>query len=520
MTGGTLSVPVWSRAPAFPLPPSMRYMGASREAPCRACGHHERPPLRTLLPFLVALAAACSPSGQKADEAPAPDKLTPAKDAPRHVILVSLDTLRADQTGPYGNTQVRTPTLDALAAEGVVFEQHISAAPTTLASHTALFTGRYSHHHGVPRNDYLVNDDNLMLPEWLRLADFHTGAFLGAMPLASHSGFTQGFDHLDERFTLHRSEGVVGQTSRVGNEVTDAALKWMARQDKNERTFLFVHYFDVHAPYIPPEPWYANTLAAFEGAPKDAGSMGHIQRVRRAVGKGKGARGTELLTALYRAGIEYTDHELGRLFAGLTEQGWMDDAVVIVTSDHGETFSSRTEKWDHGATVFDDTIRTPLIVRLPGKEHAGTRVSVPVSNVDVVPSLAELLGLPAPERVDGTSFLPALTGEAFDRGPVFAEATKPHTEVPKGTWVNAKMDKAVREGSHKLIFKPKAERSWVYDLAADPGERDPVEAENSPAGQALDQAMDRFVQSADPLPSKKQSNARVQAELEALGYVE
>jgi choline-sulfatase len=438
---------------------------------------------------------------------------------PRHVILVSLDTTRADAIGLFGGPETHTPTIDALGPQSVVFERHYSAAPTTLASHTALFTGNHPHTHGVPRNDYRVNDKNRMLQEVLTDAGFTTAAFLGAMPLGSHSNFTQGFGEVDETFTMHRSEDGVSQSERSGAEVVSAALAWLDAHPPgaDDRYFLFIHLFDAHAPYWPDE----DLAALFHADPAVTGSMEQIGRVRGLLRRDDpSADGVVAgLRALYLAGVATVDRHLGPLLDGLAARGMVDDTLLILTADHGETWSEHDEAFDHGETVYDEAIHTPLLLRFPGGWAGGARVSEPVSNVDVFPTLLELLDLPA-RKTDGESLLSGVWWPLWSRSaPVFSEATKPHVPDLKA-WQNDSMHKALVDGEEKLIWRPKQDRSELYDLSVDPGEQHDLKKERGARASELLQTLTEWNESAKPLPSPKVSSARVKAELEALGYAE
>lgn len=438
---------------------------------------------------------------------------------PRHVVLVSLDTTRADAIGLFGGAETHTPAIDALGPESVVFERHYSAAPTTLASHTALFTGDHPHTHGVPRNDYRVNDKNRMLQEVLGEAGFTTAAFLGAMPLGSHSNFTQGFETVDEAFSVHRAEDGVSQSERPGGEVVAAVLAWLDANPAGEgdRYFLFVHLFDAHAPYWPD----ADLAALFHADPAVTGSMEEIGRARGLVRRDAPAAPGIVagLRALYLAGVATVDRHVGALIEGLAARGMVDDTLLIITADHGESWAEHDEAFDHGETVYDEAIHTPLVVRFPGGWAGGARVTEPVSNVDVFPTILELLGLGA-RKTDGESLLGGVRWPWWERSEVvFAEATKPHVPDMKA-WQNDSMHKALVDGDEKLIWRPKQDRIELYDLAADPGEQDDLKKQRAARAAALLEELSAWNAGAKPLPSPKVSSARVKAELEALGYAE
>ena len=442
---------------------------------------------------------------------------------PKHVVIVSIDTLRADHLGAYGHPRARTPFLDELAGQGVVFEQHISAAPTTLASHTTMFTGNHAHKHGAAKNDYVVNDDNLMLQEVFRDAGFSTAAFIGAIPIASHSNFTQGFELIDEHFTLHRNGDGVAQTMRDGKDVTNAVLAWIGGRTDDRPVFLFAHYFDVHSPYRPPEPW--RSWYHPDPSIPNAGSMRHINDTRKLLNRNDpdAERHSNTLKELYLGGVSYADHQVGRLLVGLQDAGILDDALIVITSDHGETFDTHSEKWDHGYSVYDETVHTPLIVRLPGGWRGGTRIAEQVSSTDLFPTLLSLIGVDVPET-DGTSWLPGLLGEPMPpRGPAFSEATKPGS-LHSHRWKNDVMQKSVRQEGYKYILTPRKKRTELYELAGDPGELTDLLAATPPTevgrGERMGALLEAWREEADPLPSEQLSSERGRMELAALGYVD
>lgn len=469
----------------------------------------------------------------------------------RHVVLISLDTVRADHLGCYGRRDARTPSLDALAARGVLFEAAATAAPTTLASHVSILTGVPPHAHGVARNGFTVHADNEMLPELLAREGYTTAAFLGSFALDRRFGFDQGFAHFDDEFPLAVDGARYDQDQRRAEEVTDAALAWIDRAEP-EHAFLFVHYFDAHAPYDPP-PGFA-PAGVEPGIPARIEAAVRAQQVRAggaALGQQAvirdgltrelvcGADGEALaadreLAALYAGEIAYLDREVGRLVEGLRARGMLEDALVVVLADHGETFHEHGDFWNHGLAVYETTAHVPLIVVGKGLA-AGGRVSEPVSTIDVAPSVLELVGLPRPARAQGVSFVPALRGEVFERlRTVDCEATQPPAVETGERWPNARKAKSVRMGSFKYVRTPYLGLEELYDLAADPGERRNLLAGCGPAPvdtgvedfpnlvTALRSAMDGLEHAADPLPSRFDRSQLEETieRLRGLGYVE
>lgn len=481
----------------------------------------------------------------------------PALPRPRHVVLVSLDTLRADQLGCYGNQVVETPELDAFARQAVRFDQVQSAATTTLASHVSIFTGKWPHDHGVVRNGFLVNASNETLAEVLKAAGFRTAGFVGSFALTHLTFVDQGFDHWDDVFKERIRTRDPEPNQRRAEDVTDAVLAWLDQAGTGAPTFVFAHYFDAHHPYDPPAPYDELYPQATEGL------LGDVEDQRRAVAEHQEAilgasrglddaivnglvpelvleadgrpRGIDTdLAARYAGEVSYLDHHLGRLFEGLRQRGLWDDTLVIVTADHGETFWEHGDFWNHGLGVYQTTAHVPLLIKLPGGSFGGTVVREPVSSVDLLPTVLELLDQKVPEGVSGVSLVGALAGGKVGPRDLFSEATQPaRKERAEFLWRGACKAKAVRDGRWKYIWTPYLQVEELYDLASDPGERVNLLAGVDPAARArardLRSRLDAWARSAEPLPSRffragDAGDGRLSAEdviqtLRGLGYV-
>lgn len=498
----------------------------------------------------AALLGACALASGACGGAAAPDNALGI----RHVVLVSIDTLRADRLGCYGHRvegESPSPALDALAARGIVFERHLSAATTTLASHTSLMTGTHPATHGVPRNGFEVGAENEMLAELLAQAGFYTAAFIGAAPLMDAVRFDQGFRHFDFRYS-RAADGSPSGHQRRADEVTDAVLAWLDGTFASEvdvPLFLFAHYFDVHAPYDAPQPWRGRfapdaalvaqasapdawlqararlRLEGMDGGPLDARfDPGFLSAIEQAHPEAVAL--ARALDGEYTAEVAFTDHHVGRLLEGLAARGVLGEALVIVTSDHGETFHEHSACFSHGETVYDTEVRTPLIVALPGDRHAGLRVSGEASGVDVAPSVLEALGLPVPARVEGRSLLPALEGAAPTGRVVFSEATKPGDRpefeaVPP--WINRGKFQAASDGRYKLVVRVTDGQRRLYEPALDPLEQRDLLLEDDPQARAAAEALERALQlrldAARPLSSRPVTQRDQLEALRALGYV-
>ena len=412
----------------------------------------------------------------------------------RHVVLISLDTTRQDHLSCFGDRS-KTPRIDELAAEGLRFSHAMATAPTTLAAHTSIMTGSYPHTHGVVRNNFVVDEGNVMLAELLAEQGFHCAGFLGSFALDRRFGFAQGFHFFDERYGIQMTPQEFDQNQRRAVDVTDAALAHVDELGDVDRLFLFAHYFDAHTPYSPPDEWCEGFVR--EGAPRTSNLMDTGESVLRhqkkistsprpygallaggltteMIARSDGAPlpGDEDLAALYAAEVAYTDSEVGRLLDGLRERGILEDAIVILVADHGEAFWEHADTFNHGLCVYETTARVPLILRLPGGRGAGQEVLNPVSTVDILATLVPLLELSSPAQLEGVDLLRTLD-DGFDRGPVFCEATQPYAPTIESgvAWANARKAKCVRSGNLKLIYTPYLKLLELYDVVADPLEQ-------------------------------------------------
>jgi arylsulfatase A-like enzyme/Flp pilus assembly protein TadD len=370
------------------------------------------------LVLAAALPALLAGAGCRGDVAP----------GERSVILVTLDTTRADRLGPYGGTAVPTPSLDRVARSGVTFEQAIAPVPLTLPAHSALMTGRYPASLGVRHNGiYRLGDDASTLAERLGEAGWDTAGVVAAYVLNSGFGTEQGFAHYDD-VPVNRFAGGEDQlfsAERNADAVNAAVFDWLDGRDSDGKFFLWVHYYDPHDPYEPPE----------EG--------------RTLHGEG------------YDREISYLDACFGDLLDRLEEAGQLDDAILVVAADHGESLGEHGER-THGLFLYEGAVRIPLLIRAPGLLPAGRRVAAPAELVDVAPTLLDLLGLEPFPDAEGTSLLPRIRGEEPEIEPLaFAETLMPRLEFG---WSELYM---VRGERFKYIQAPTPE---LYDLDEDPGE--------------------------------------------------
>lgn len=455
-----------------------------------------------------------------------------------NVLLISLDTTRADHLAGFGGDEESTPTLARLAREGVRFTDVTAAAPTTLASHGALMTGTYPHTHGVARNGYVLDPANRTAAELFQEAGYRTAAVLGSFALESRFGLLQGFELVDQRFD-ELASATVDQSQRRAERVTEAVLSTLDQLDGGP-WFCFAHYFDPHAPYAPPgetpsQPEDFEASARFHQELRHGTAKGATALVQEGVPAAwvgvsdeVDAPEDERLRQLYAGEVRYLDRALGELLAGMEQRGVLARTLVVVTADHGESFTEHHDLYNHGLWLYQTSIRVPLLLRFPDGRAAGRALDEPVSNIDVLPTLCELLDLPRPERCEGTSLVPLVDGRPLARGLLFAEATQPGVFLEEaGQWGNKKKPKAVRDGRYKYLWSPYTGTEELFDLERDPGERDnlltgPPDAELRALHERLARELRRWSRSAEPLPTRFDSTLLDETlqRLSELGYAE
>ena len=396
-----------------------------------------------------------------------------------NVLLVSIDTLRADHLGSYGDAAAQTPRLDALAARGTRFAHAATVAPLTLPAHSSLMTGTFPAFHGVRDNGgFYLGEEQQTLAEILRGRGYRTGGFVGAFVLDSRWGIAQGFDHYFDDFDLAKYEGQgMDAVQRRGDEVVDKALAWLA-EDRSRPFFAWVHLYDPHAPYAAPEPYRSRFPATLEGA--------------------------------YDAEIAWTDSQVGRLFDALAADGRLDRTLVVVVGDHGESLGEHKEQM-HGFFVYDATVHIPLLAAGPGIPVR--TVPDPVRIVDVLPTVLDAIGAPAPSTVQGESLLPLARGATRPPLTTLAETFYPRYHYG---WSELR---AVGDGRYTLIAAPRPE---LYDTVSDPGQQLDLYAQQPARAAGLQRALDGLlarVTSARAPRGPQSIDAEAEERLQALGYV-
>jgi arylsulfatase A-like enzyme len=402
---------------------------------------------------------------------------TEPKIAPINLLLITLDTTRADRIGCYGDRLAKTPALDALAAEGILFENCYSPVPVTLPAHCSLFTGRWPIAHGVRNNgSYKLSEKELTLAEKLKVAGYDTAAMTASYVLKSKFGLAQGFDQYDDRLGYKEKAGNI-DAEIPADRVFGKFNEWLERK-RDKPFFLWAHFYDVHKPYAPP-------AAYLQSSSGDA----------------------------YRGEVAYVDHYIGRMIAALKEQQLFERTLIVIVGDHGEAFGEHGEK-GHGIFCYNESLRVPLIFANAGLLKKPARIGQQVSLVDVMPTVLEMLGAGVEENTQGKSLLAAMTGaESKIPQPIYFESMYGR-ELKNWAPLTGLI-----KGHFKYISLPQAE---LYDLQADPYEKANLFFKNNRQSRQMDRELGQFIsahQAGSGRDSRTAMNAEDKSKLAALGYI-
>ena len=409
-----------------------------------------------------------------------PPAAQPSRPQPPNVILITLDTTRADRMGFLGSQRGLTPNLDALARQSVVFTHAYSQVPLTTASHATILTGTYPQFHQV--NDFGVPlaPDLPYAPYIFRGNGYHTAAFVGSLVLdpetRSAPGFERGFDTYDAGFHRRRQgEDRYQAIERRGGEVIGHTLAWLTAHQEGP-FFVWVHLYDAHDPYDPPAPYK-----------------------------------TKYASAPYDGEIAYVDAAVGKLLSWLRLRGLYDGALIAVMADHGEALGDHGET-THGIFLYDETIHVPLLFKLPQKHSAGTRIDRRAGLVDVLPTILQAVGIAVPAEVQGESLLDMLKSAASPERPAYAESDYPHRTFG---WSSMR---SLRTGKYLFIETPRKE---LYDQTADPKAEHNLSTTSAAVTSTLASQLDAFRQKTSTAKEapKVTADPGLQERLNALGYV-
>ncbi|UCE98571.1 MAG: sulfatase [Planctomycetota bacterium] len=423
-----------------------------------------------------------------------------------NVILISIDTLRADHVGCYGYQRPTSPTLDNLASEGLLFEDVTSTSPWTLPAHGSLLTGLYPNRHGLKSYNNRLPNDVVTLSEILSKHGFSTAAVVNSLYVSQRYGFNRGFDY----FTYVKEIINLRVPSRVGDE----ALNWLAKYC-SEPFFLFLHYFDIHSDYTSLPRYEKQFIRPYHGVAD--GTTAQLIYFRRGQVHLDQTDAVHLVD-LYDASIRQMDDGIARLLRFLETRKLLDNSLIVITSDHGEEFL------DHGGvlhsrTQYQELLHVPIIMWGPGVPSS-KRLKNVVSLVDVMPTVLSLLDIPKPSSLDGFDLSPLWQQSASQLPPryLFAEASKDRI-IPDERNIKHDIKRAVRHPRYKLHYDRLTKKIQMYDLRNDPSEKIDVASQHASLVDSMFSQLESFMTISKIGPSIPPLSPEEVQMLKSLGYL-
>jgi arylsulfatase A-like enzyme len=388
------------------------------------------------------------------------------------IILISIDSLRPDHLGCYGHDRDTSPTIDRMAREGVLFRNAVSTTSWTLPAHAAMLSGLYDSVHGAYDNGRRLCDETVLLPEMLKAAGYQTVGFFGGPYLHPAFGFAQGFDHYFNCMTPlsgdNTDAAIIADASQTdsashdditGPRTRDAFVKWLDEAG-SKPIFAFIHLWDVHYDFIPPQKYVDMFDPGYDGPVTGRGFMSdtsiHAQMPKRDL---------DHLLARYDGEIRFTDDMIAEILAALERKGRLENAIVIITADHGEEFFEHGRKGHH-RTLYDEVVKVPLVIRWAGKFKAGVQVNDQVRLVDIMPTVLAAARVPLTHPISGRDITPLLTGEG----------ELPSEDALIELLIDRNDLRGVRSNARKLMGIPSRNAWEHYNLVTDPGEQSPAGA--------------------------------------------
>ncbi len=436
------------------------------------------------------------------------------KDTRPNIVLITIDTLRPDHLTCYGYDKPTSPRMDAFAGGAVLFEHVCCQSSQTLPSHASILIGTNPRSHKVISHESFVDENTTTLAEMLKRRGYRTAAFISSHALDSKYGLDQGFDtywEVHKQFTIpERQLHKVQEKSAT----TDAVLDWLGGTTGSE-FFLWVHWFDPHRPYNPPPRYLREFAGGYTGtATSDADFIMKVWRERIDLTP----QDVDHLTGRYDGEVAFTDVQVGRVLDDLAARGLLDNTIVVVTADHGEILYEHEYYFGHDIGLYDECIMIPLIMHVPGHGRPGARLNPLVQSLDIMPTLLEVLGIEAPDYLEGKSLLPLMggTGEATVAFAFSETFPFPEKSPPRH---------AVRTADAKLLWKETRADTILkayYDLLQDPGETANLYSDNFAPASRLDSVLARFVADGGLHPARiptAQESGRLRI-LKSLGYID
>jgi arylsulfatase len=426
---------------------------------------------------------------------------------PGFILVLTLDTTRADALGIYGGPDQSSPNLDELAEKGLRFDWALAHTATTLSSHSSLWSGLDTHGHGVPRNGFVLSPEVPTVPEQLQAAGWDTLAVIGASAVDTSTNLQSGFRLYDETLTNERGR----RFEAPGDQVTARALALVERRDPTRPLLLWVHYYDAHSPYEAPEGWDTPFVDPGFVPDWEGDGMGEIAAGFRDRDGGDAER--EHLRATYQGEIRYMDHNIGVLLAGLRAEGLMERGWVVVTADHGEMFyEERIRPVGHGADVDLAVTHIPMFILGLGEHAITPGVSEQVVAVsDLAPTLLSLANQPQ-ALGQGRDLSPLFTGQPIKDVPIFLEATRPESPGPE--WNNLTAERGIVTQGKLFLTAPWIGSSGLYTL-----DWEQTRIVDRASSEAMITQLEAWDAAAPPFVEENMSPS-VREALQALGYLD
>lgn len=409
--------------------------------------------------------------------------MAPLNVSDMNILFFTLDTTRADRIGCYGYENVDTPNMDRLAETGILFKDAICQAPLTLPSHSSIFTGTYPFYHGVRDNGgFYLEEDKITFAEVLKEHGWATSAFIGAFVLDSRWGLDQGIDYYFDNFDFAKYKTIsLDSVQREGGEVIDAFFGWL-EENHQKNFFSWIHLYDPHTPYDPPEPYKTRYSTRRWG--------------------------------LYDGEIAYVDHLIGKVLDRLKEKDILEKTLIVIVGDHGESLGEHKES-SHGFFIYDAVISVPLIIHFPSSKLGGKRVTEQVETIDIMPTLLQMLELPVPHEVQGKSFVPLVMAE--NKGQDRLAYCETYFPRYRYGWSELK---SLRSSQYKYILAPKPE---LYDIVNDPKEQNNIYEQNLKTGKQFEQTLKSLQEEMSAKGIEEKGPQKLDEEsrekLMALGYI-
>lgn len=412
-----------------------------------------------------------------------------------NIIFISIDTLRADRLACYGYKNIQTPHIDSIAEKGVLFYQAICQVPITLPSHASIFTGLNPTSHNIRENGtFRLDDSETTLAQILKEEGYRTSAFIGGFPLDSRFGLDKGFDFYDDDLSDRKDQETirgkilwqghkVSSFERKAISVVESAIKWLS-SNKESNFFLFIHLFDPHTSYSPPDPF----KKMYQHQP-------------------------------YDGEVAYVDYCLGELFKKLEKWKILKDALIVITSDHGESLGEHGY-WGHGKKLFEPSLRIPLVISFPSKIPQGKVVPNLVRSIDIMPTVLELLDKDVEIDIQGVSLLPLISGEKNLSLASYGETFFPRLRFGEEELRSYRTD---RWKYIRFIEDNKIIKEELFDLKNDPGESKDFAKREESKVKELAFLLDRIIESDRKLAVNKNTffamDEETRKKLKSLGYI-